>query len=692
MHVPACDIYNGKPCTCSDYADEGPGGGGPSDVDGWNVPAGGFRMPSAGTRLYFDGQELPPWQWEWGETADGVSWHARPTDAVDPSQKWRQYLEPRTLTDGECLLAQSHMCGFMRAVDPAYRTWWASDLVADRITQCIRRARGLRGPGTLGAFILRVPPQHLKTYMVEEHAPPFAASQDPTFRIINLCYARSLSKRNVHKWKALMATEPYMQISRARTGRVVDVDGSIERDEQGAHMLRFMVDGGPMGVFHGPGFGFSVGVNSELTGWPGDVGIAGDLVRNPDEAFNPMHRDKLLGRVQSMFFTRLQPASCFMLAMSPWHPSDISYAVQGLAQEAGIDCEVMELPARAEAGACALHPDDPRKPGSGEILDHVRRTVDFYRAFSVLCGRYYQSLGLLAPQNFGPELVDPNAWVTYDPHLLIPPGTSRAPIATIAHCYLSIDTNGDENGESFAHLSVWVAVDLVLGVDAPIVGRKGVMSGVLSLGTGLDQPSAVETRPDWGSGGVGAGNGRAPVGVRRMLWKIGQTAGPWGWEQLRKNTLDIIVAIGTGIICPWTIIVERKALGPALISEIMQAREGRAGDPGLIRKGVKPWTMMDEYPQGSKRARADQCKPYVSFGMVCLPDRRLDSMWCRGGFAGLADISWVAVHKQGWSCHPNPVQGAHDLVDADSQCIRAAARLQHIRLPDGMISPLGLGN
>jgi hypothetical protein len=62
-----------------------------------------------------------------------------------------------------------------------------------------------------------------------------------------------------------------------------------------------------------------------------------------------------------------------------------------------------------------------------------------------------------------------------------------------------------------------------------------------------------------------------------------------------------------------------------------------------------------------------------------------------GALASLGNIGWVSVHRQAWGSHPNPIQGAHDLVDADSQVIRYAAKKRHIILQDSAHSPLGLG-
>jgi hypothetical protein len=574
-----------------------------------------------------------PWRWAWGESADGIGWHAVPTVEVDPSQKWRQYIQARSLTPTEILVARSHMCGFMRAVDPGYKSAWATDLVCDRITRLSRRARGITGPGTLACLILRAPPQHFKTYLCEEHAPPFIAAQDPTARIINLCYSRNLSARNIRVCGNIMDRGVYKQLSRVRAGRMKDADGVSHEDEAKASMLRFMIDGGRSGVARGPGYYISVGMQSELTGWAGEVGICGDAVKTPDEAFSPMHREKTLARVQSMFFTRRQQNSVILLGMSPWHPEDVSYAVQELAISAGLDCEVMELPARATSDACALHPEDPRIRGSGDILDPVRHDEAFYRAQEVLVGRFWKPLYLLTPANYGPVLVPSGAWTEYDPHWLAPSSSGGRPAAVVQRVYVSIDTNGDKGGASNAHISVFFLVSY--------------------LG-------------------------------RNMLWKIGQQAGPWSWSEMRERVLAVVERVGRRVQCPWDIIIERKALGPALINELELSR-GR-----LIALGVAAWTLHSEYPTQSKRLRADECVPYIEGGVVCIPDRAiigLPNVLMAGPLGLLTDIKWVdgsigpaAGHKQAWSSHPNPLPGAHDLVDADSQCIRKVVSEGRIQL------------
>lgn len=486
---------------------------------------------------------------------------------------------------------------FMRYTDPLYRPMWATDLVCDRLTRVARRVRGLTGPGTLDALMIHAPPQHFKSYLVGENFPCFVAAQMPRARIVGLSHNRALAKRAVQRVSGIAQTTAYGEISRVRVGRVASLDREGNEtsmsSEARSEMLRFMIDQGGGLVDHGPGYYKAAGINSELTGWGFELGIGDDLVKGPAQAFSPAERANLESVVQSVFFTRRQENSAMVFVMTPWHPEDIGARVVEWWAKAGLNYEVLSLPACASDDV-TLHPEDPRTPGSGEYLDLVRHTPAFYRAQRALVGDlFWQAMYQQSPRAFLGALVPKSVWPTYDPNDL------HTGAASVVKMVMTIDPNEVEGGKSHAHISVWAIVNL-----------RG----------------------------------------RILAYKVDEMAGPWAYDTLRARTL---LMLARWRACS-DILIERAAMGPALIKDLeAAARE---------RKEGRAWIVTPIIPRESKSIRAQACTPAILAGLVCLPARGLKQV----------TSEWVESHKRAWEQFPAGAQGDADRVDADGQFIRWA--------------------
>lgn len=591
--------------------------------------------------------DTKPWRWVWGASdlvADG-GWHL-----VHAASAWKRHVRPQPLTPRQIVLGRSHMCAFMRYVDPLYVRMWASDLVADRITQLCRRMRGLTGAGTLGYLELRAPPQHFKTYLGCEYGPAFAGLQDPYARIVAMCYSRGLSKRNIRTFSEIVGRETYKAMSRLRVGRSVFLteagDETSVRDEARAEMVRFMVDHG-WTVAPGPGYYLSVSLNSELTGWGFEWGIGDDLVRGPAEAYSGTMRAQTLARVQSMFFTRRQARTVFMTSMTPWHIDDVGYSMGRLAREAGIDVEALELPAIAKAGV-PLHPDDPREAGSGTVLDTVRHDVQFYLQMEKLLGVFFAPLCQLQPIEFGQELIPPSAWSTFNPETLRTNGVH------VIRMIVSVDTNGGgatvDGSPSTTHTETFAGVAL-----------SGAQRSFAHISLWLN----------------------VVMEGKRYLWKVMTDAGQWDPATLNNRVRAMLIRTLRAKE-PSLMFIEGKALGPAVLSFLALERGSiiREVEKSLPNKHAargKGWHTEVCTPNRDKRLRCDECQPAILAGLVQIPSAPLakagDSLGVR------VDTNWVAHHRASWAVCPGGPPGASDERDADSQVIRHAIEAKWIDPP-----------
>ena len=90
----------------------------------------------------------------------------------------------------------------------------------------------------------------------------------------------------------------------------------------------------------------AAGAYGPITGKGADVLVIDDPVKNAEEAYSPVQREKLWDWYQSTAFTRLEPNGAIILVMTRWHEDDLAGRL--LKQEPG-QWEVVSLPALAEA-------------------------------------------------------------------------------------------------------------------------------------------------------------------------------------------------------------------------------------------------------------------------------------------------------------------------------------------------------
>ena len=125
----------------------------------------------------------------------------------------------------------------------------------------------------------------------------------------------------------------------------------------------------------------AAGAYGPITGKGADVLVIDDPVKNAEEAYSPVQREKLWEWYQSTAFTRLEPNGAIILVMTRWHEDDLAGRLLKL--EPGL-WEIVSLPALAEA-------DDPLHRAEGEALWPERFPVEQLLEKKKSVGSYWWS-------------------------------------------------------------------------------------------------------------------------------------------------------------------------------------------------------------------------------------------------------------------------------------------------------------
>src|SRR5690606_25782729 len=110
----------------------------------------------------------------------------------------------------------------------------------------------------------------------------------------------------------------------------------------------------------------AAGVNSALTGFPGNLAIVDDPHKNRKETESKVMRDNVWSWWSSTVITRLSPGAPIVLIQTRWHEDDLAGRLlrkEGRIEDGG-RWHVMNLP------AIASHMDDPLGREPGDPLTH----------------------------------------------------------------------------------------------------------------------------------------------------------------------------------------------------------------------------------------------------------------------------------------------------------------------------------
>lgn len=232
--------------------------------------------------------------------------------------------------------------------------------------------------GEIPRLIVSMPPRHGKSELVSRCLPAYALGQDPDTTIIATSYGSSLAARMNRDVQRIIDSQEYREVfpeTRLNTKNIRTVaQGTWLRNSS----LFEIVD--RRGSYR------SAGVGGGITGEGLDIGIIDDPVKNQEQAYSALYREKVWEWYTSTLYTRLSGRKArILLTMTRWHEDDLAGRLLKQAREdpEADQWEELVLPAVREGIA---HPRDPREIGEAlwpsrfplEVLNKNKANGSYY--------------------------------------------------------------------------------------------------------------------------------------------------------------------------------------------------------------------------------------------------------------------------------------------------------------------------
>lgn len=204
--------------------------------------------------------------------------------------------------------ARTSFAAFVSAVHrPRYKHSAFSAAVCRAIDQFVEDLIAGKRP----VLMLTAPPQHGKSSLISRCLPPYLMGrllrELPGVRIACASYAQGLANRNRRDAQAIMAEPIYREIFPYAS--LIGFKG-IDNVSDGLEV---------------PGGGWlrGVGIGGGLTGFPLEVGIVDDAVKNAEEALSETIQERNRDWFDSVLQTRLQQRSGVVIIGTPWSAQDL---------------------------------------------------------------------------------------------------------------------------------------------------------------------------------------------------------------------------------------------------------------------------------------------------------------------------------------------------------------------------------
>lgn len=211
--------------------------------------------------------------------------------------------------------------------------------------------------GSCDRAMFFLPPRHAKSTMGSRNFPAWYMATFPGKRVMLGSYQAQFAA----KWGAAAR-----QLLQDYGPDVFDV--RVKQD-QSARNDWSLTNGSSM---------VTTGAGGSLTGRGADMLVIDDPVKNEQEAFSELYRDRVWDWYQATARTRLEPGGCVLLIMTRWHEDDLAGRL--LAQQPG-RWRVVSLPALAEH-------DDPLGRTEGQALWPARYPEPVLREIRAEVGQY----------------------------------------------------------------------------------------------------------------------------------------------------------------------------------------------------------------------------------------------------------------------------------------------------------------
>ncbi len=260
---------------------------------------------------------------------------------------------------------------YLTYMNKGYSLLWFQRLIADR---CQALFEGTLGKDRLMVFL---PPQHSKSTIISKAFPAWALGKNPDLKIVACSYSATLAEQFSRAVQQQIDSPEYQLIFSDTF-----LNGSYGHTDYRKGYQRNVDNFDTVGH---RGFYKAVGVGGSLTGTPADIAIIDDPVKNREEAFSVIYRDKTWDWYNSVLLTRLHNNSKQLFVMTRWHQDDLAGRILRHEED---KWEVISIPALCEvSGDGEL--DSDREIGDAlwetmhsqaSLLESQRRTPSIFSA------------------------------------------------------------------------------------------------------------------------------------------------------------------------------------------------------------------------------------------------------------------------------------------------------------------------
>ena len=220
-------------------------------------------------------------------------------------------------------------------------------------------------------LILTLPPRHGKSETTSKAFPVNVLINNPRLRVMLATYAAEFSAQWGRKARDLMAEVGEWYGLKVRDD--VAARDAWEISKFDTNLMRWVPTGGGM---------VTAGIGGPLTGRGGDLVIVDDPVKNSEEAFSEVYREKTWEWFTSTLYTRLEPNAPIILIQTRWHEDDLAGRLITQMEAGGEHWDVINLPAIAME-------NDPLGRAEGEALWPERYPIEKLREIEQTIGPYW---------------------------------------------------------------------------------------------------------------------------------------------------------------------------------------------------------------------------------------------------------------------------------------------------------------
>jgi len=227
-----------------------------------------------------------------------------------------------------------------------YQGNWHHKLIADELQSFYESE-------TVNKLMLFVPPQHGKSELASRQFPAWAFGKDPDIKVAAASYSIGLARGFNRSIQRTIDSDVYNNVFPNTTlnskNVASDSKGNYLRNTEEFEII------GHKGNYK------AVGVMGGLSGFPVDLAIIDDPVKDRMEADSPVYRDRVWDWYLNVLEARLHNKSKVLLIMTRWHEDDLAGRLLEYEPE---DWKVIKIPAIKDDNQEYALKEDPREYGA----------------------------------------------------------------------------------------------------------------------------------------------------------------------------------------------------------------------------------------------------------------------------------------------------------------------------------------